>query len=69
MELNVFDGCLIAEEFAYGCTGVKTAIEASGLGVSMPVGYIPMLTVDKPQMTCVSMTDQEYFSYCSKLLC
>lgn len=32
MELNVFDGCLIAEEFAYGCTGVKTAIEASGLG-------------------------------------
>lgn len=36
MELNVFDGCLIAEEFAYGCTGVKTAIEASGLGVGIP---------------------------------
>ncbi|KAJ1524737.1 hypothetical protein ONE63_009618 [Megalurothrips usitatus] len=32
MELSVFDGCLIAEEFAYGCTGVKTALEASGLG-------------------------------------
>lgn len=32
MELSIFDGCLIAEEFAYGCTGVKTAIEASGLG-------------------------------------
>lgn len=34
MELGIFDGCLIAEEFAYGCTGVKTALEASGLGVS-----------------------------------
>lgn len=32
--MGVFDGCLIAEEFAYGCTGVKTALEASGLGVS-----------------------------------
>ncbi|KAK3932264.1 putative medium-chain specific acyl-CoA dehydrogenase, mitochondrial [Frankliniella fusca] len=32
LEMGVFDGCLIAEEFAYGCTGVKTAIEASGLG-------------------------------------
>ena len=32
MELSVFDGCLIAEELAYGCSGVKTALEASGLG-------------------------------------
>ncbi|KAJ3662567.1 hypothetical protein Zmor_006909 [Zophobas morio] len=29
---SVFDGCLIAEELAYGCTGVMTALEASGLG-------------------------------------
>lgn len=30
--LNVFDGCVIAEELAYGCTGIMTALEASGLG-------------------------------------
>ncbi|GIY21920.1 medium-chain specific acyl-CoA dehydrogenase, mitochondrial [Caerostris darwini] len=29
--LNVFDGCLVAEELAYACTGVATAIEANGL--------------------------------------
>ncbi|KAL1457217.1 hypothetical protein WDU94_001872, partial [Cyamophila willieti] len=34
MELSVFDGCLVAEELAYGCTGIMTALEASGLGVS-----------------------------------
>lgn len=36
LELSVFDGCLVAEELAYGCTGIMTALEASGLG-SMPV--------------------------------
>ncbi|PRD29647.1 UNVERIFIED_CONTAM: Medium-chain specific acyl-CoA dehydrogenase [Trichonephila clavipes] len=29
--LNIFDGCLVAEELAYACTGVATAIEANGL--------------------------------------
>lgn len=33
--LGVFDGCLIAEELAYGCTGIMTAMEGSGLGVSL----------------------------------
>ncbi len=33
MDLSIFTGCVIAEELAYGCTGVKTAMEASGLGV------------------------------------
>ncbi|XP_065200895.1 medium-chain specific acyl-CoA dehydrogenase, mitochondrial-like [Planococcus citri] len=32
MDLSTFDGCLIAEELAYGCSGIKTAIEASTLG-------------------------------------
>lgn len=32
MEMGVIEGCLIAEEFAYGCSGIKTAIEGSGLG-------------------------------------
>lgn len=34
MDLGILTGCVIAEELAYGCTGVKTAMEASGLGVS-----------------------------------
>jgi len=36
MDLSILTGCVIAEELAYGCTGVKTAMEASGLG-QMPV--------------------------------
>lgn len=32
LESSVFDGCLVAEELAYGCTGIMTALEASGLG-------------------------------------
>lgn len=32
MDMSIVTGCLVAEEFAYGCTGVKTALEASGLG-------------------------------------
>ncbi|XP_072376462.1 medium-chain specific acyl-CoA dehydrogenase, mitochondrial-like [Diabrotica undecimpunctata] len=32
MGMGVFDGCVIAEEIAYGCTGIKTALEGSGLG-------------------------------------
>lgn len=30
--LGIFGSCLIAEEFAYGCTGISTALEGSGLG-------------------------------------
>lgn len=33
LDLSILTGCVIAEELAYGCTGVKTAMEASGLGV------------------------------------
>ena len=33
MSLSNFDGCLIAEEFSYGCSGIGTAVEANGLGV------------------------------------
>lgn len=34
--LGSFDGCLITEELAYGCTGISTALEANSLG-EMPV--------------------------------
>ena len=33
MGLGNFDGCLIAEELSYGCSGIGTALEANGLGV------------------------------------
>lgn len=32
MEISTFDGCLVGEEFAYGCTGIATALEGTGLG-------------------------------------
>lgn len=31
--MGVFDGCLVTEELAYGCTGILLAIEGTGLGV------------------------------------
>lgn len=33
LEQSVFDGCLITEELAYGCTGIALAIESTSLGV------------------------------------
>jgi acyl-CoA dehydrogenase len=35
VEMGVLESCLIAEELAYGCSGMKTALEGSGLGVSI----------------------------------
>ncbi|XP_064076439.1 medium-chain specific acyl-CoA dehydrogenase, mitochondrial isoform X2 [Vanessa tameamea] len=32
LDMGIFDGCMVAEELAYGCTGIMTAMEASGLG-------------------------------------
>lgn len=31
--MSAMDGCLVAEELGYGCTGIKTALEASNIGV------------------------------------
>ena len=36
MGFHSFEGCLITEELAYGCTGISTAIEANSLG-QMPL--------------------------------
>jgi acyl-CoA dehydrogenase len=35
--MGIVEGCLVAEELAYGCSGIKTALEGSGLGVSTAV--------------------------------
>ncbi|CAK9797479.1 Probable medium-chain specific acyl-CoA dehydrogenase, mitochondrial [Anthophora quadrimaculata] len=39
MEIGTFDGCLVGEEFAYGCTGIATALEGSGLGQAPVIAY------------------------------
>lgn len=33
--LGVFDGCLIAEELAYGCSGIMAAVTITNIGVSI----------------------------------
>lgn len=35
--LGVMDCVVINEEFAYGCTGIKTAMEANHLAVRFPI--------------------------------
>lgn len=47
LNMSIMTGCLIAEELAYGCTGVKTAMEASGLGVSANCQSINVTTNNK----------------------
>lgn len=32
LDLDVLTSCVIAEELAWGCTGIQTALEATGLG-------------------------------------
>jgi len=67
--LSVFDGCLIAEEISYGCSGIGTALEANGLG-QMPVllagndfqkkKYLGRMTqsgLDKPIMCAYCVTE------------
>lgn len=31
-DISVFMSCVMAEEMAWGCTGIQTALEATGLG-------------------------------------
>jgi alkylation response protein AidB-like acyl-CoA dehydrogenase len=48
--LGLFEGCLVAEELSYGCSGIGTALEANGLGVCVLASLISSpFTV---QITC-----------------
>ena len=51
MGLGCVDSCIIAEELAYACTGMETAIEANSLG-SMPllVGLGPHINLYRPEV-------------------
>ncbi|XP_066254664.1 medium-chain specific acyl-CoA dehydrogenase, mitochondrial isoform X1 [Euwallacea similis] len=44
LDMGTFDGCIVKEEIAYGCTGISTALEATSLGQT-PV----LLTGNKEQ--------------------
>lgn len=44
MELGVLDSCISAEEIAYGCTGIGTAMEANNLAEA------PLIVVDNEQI-------------------
>lgn len=39
MEFNNFDGCLITEELAYGCTGILTALDGTELGEAPVIAF------------------------------
>jgi acyl-CoA dehydrogenase len=63
--LNTFDGCLIGEELAWGCTGIGTALEANGLaqapvllGASemLKQKYIAPMT-ERPMMAAYAVTE------------
>jgi acyl-CoA dehydrogenase len=63
--LGCFDGCLIAEELAWGCTGIGTAIEANGLaqqpvlmGASEAIKqkYLAPM-VERPTMAAYAVTE------------
>lgn len=43
MDIGVFEGCLVTEEMAYGCTGISTAVEGTGLGVSVQQKWLKNL--------------------------
>jgi acyl-CoA dehydrogenase len=60
--LNVFQGCLIAEEIARGCTGIGTAMEANGLSQA-PV--IVAGSDDQKKRFLTPMTEElKFAAYC-----
>lgn len=65
MGLGSFDGCLIAEELAWGCSGIGTALEANGLALAPVIigaseflkkKYIAPMT-ERPIMAAYAVTE------------
>ena len=63
--LGTFESCLIAEELAWGCTGIGTALEASGLAQAPVIlgasealkqKYLAPM-VDEPRMAAYAVTE------------
>ncbi len=61
MGLSLFEGCLINEELAWGCSGISSAIGVSGLGIA------PILlagTHEQKQEYCSRLVDGQLAAYC-----
>ncbi|MCM2277038.1 MAG: acyl-CoA dehydrogenase family protein [Oligoflexia bacterium] len=60
--LSVLDGCIITEEFAYGCTGIATAMEANALAAA-PV-IVAGSHEQKKQFLGLLTEKPSYAAYC-----
>lgn len=65
LELGAFEGALISEELAWGCTGIGTAIEANGLALQPVIEgasdalmdkYVAPMT-EEPRMAAYAVTE------------
>jgi len=65
MGLSIFDGCMITEELAYGCTGIQTAMEANSLGVNIDM---PLLFKRKSICSKTEGFKHIYYYFCQVLL-
>lgn len=53
--MNVFDGCLIAEEFARGCSGIN-----GFMVTNIAVSNLDIVTVDLQPLTCSQTVDMTH---------
>lgn len=60
--LGVLDGCIITEEFAYGCTGISTAMEANTLAAA-PV-IVAGNDAQKKEFLGMLTAEPKYAAYC-----
>jgi acyl-CoA dehydrogenase len=61
LDLTMFDECLVAEELAWGCSGISTALTVSGLGL------LPVLIAgneEQKKAYCGRLVDGDLAAYC-----
>ena len=66
--MGVFEGCLIGEEMAYGCSGIQTAILGTCLGVSTAMFiHSSLVTVTSSLLRCNYYHVHAEYSLCCGL--
>jgi len=61
LDLTMFDECLVAEELAWGCSGISTALSVNGLGL------LPILIAGNEEQKatyCGRLVDGDLAAYC-----
>jgi acyl-CoA dehydrogenase len=61
LDLTMFDECLVAEELAWGCSGISTALSVNGLGL------LPVLIAGNEEQKatyCGRLVDGDLAAYC-----